>query len=278
MGQRLREIRSEAGLTARDLARRMGRHPSKISRIEHGTTAPSTADVRAWCDHCGALEQEADLVASLRAAEGMYVEWRRLARTGMRKLQEARLPLYERTKLFRIYEPGWIPGLFQTPAYAAALLRRFIAFDGVPDDLEQAVAARMQRQRVLRAGDRRFAVVLEEWALRARTDDTEVMAAQLGHLIGAATLPSVSIGVIPMDVERTMWAGAGFWLFDQECALVETPAAALTVTQPRELAVYARTFAELASMAVYGAAARLLITKAIDALDVNHGAPPGGRP
>ncbi|WP_211263963.1 hypothetical protein [Streptosporangium amethystogenes] len=40
----------------------------------------------------------------------------------------------------------------------------------------------------------------------------------------------------------------------------------LTVTQPREIEMYARVFAELAELAVYGGQARSLITAAIDAL------------
>jgi len=43
---------------------------------------------------------------------------------------------------------------------------RIIEFNGIPDDLDTAVAARLERQRILRRGDHRFAVVLEEWALR----------------------------------------------------------------------------------------------------------------
>jgi transcriptional regulator with XRE-family HTH domain len=46
LGVRLREIRADAGLTARELARLMGRHGSKISRIENGRTAPSAEDIR----------------------------------------------------------------------------------------------------------------------------------------------------------------------------------------------------------------------------------------
>jgi transcriptional regulator with XRE-family HTH domain len=266
LGQRLREVRVEAGLTARELGRLMGCHPSKISRIEHGTVAPSAADIRAWCERCGAADQVDDLIASLHAVEGMYVEWRRLERTGMRRNQQSRVPLYERTRLFRIHEPGIVPGLFQTPAYATALMGRIIAFSGIPDDLEQAVAARMARQRVVRSGDHKFAVVLEEWALRARIGTAEMMAGQLGHLIDVASWPSVSLGVIPMGVERVMWSSPGFWIYDDERVVVETPTAELTITQPREIAVYARTFAELASMAVYGAAARSLVTQAINAL------------
>jgi transcriptional regulator with XRE-family HTH domain len=221
LGQRLREIRTDSGLSARDLGRLMERHPSKISRIEHGTVAPSAADISVWCGHCGAIDQVDDLVASLHTIEGMYVEWRRLERSGMRRLQESRVPLYERTRLFRVYEPGIIPGLFQTPAYASALLERFIAFDGIPDDLEQAVAARMDRQRVVRSGDHRFAVILEEWALRFRMGGTDVMAGQLGHLINVASLSPVSLGIIPMQVERVMWSSAGFWIFDEDRVLVE---------------------------------------------------------
>jgi transcriptional regulator with XRE-family HTH domain len=266
LGQRLREMRIEAGLSARDLGRLMERHPSKISRIEHGTASPSAADLRAWCRRCGATDQVDDLLASLRAVEGMYVEWHRQERTGMRRVQEASAPLYERTRLFRVYEPGIIPGLFQTPAYATALMGRIIEFCEIPNDLEQAVAARMDRQRVVQSGDHRFAIVLEEWTLRCRIGSVEMMAGQLGHLINVASLPSVSLGIVPMNVERTMWSSPGFWIFDGGRVLVETPTAELTITQPREIAVYARTFAELASMALYGAAARSLITAAIDEL------------
>ena len=64
-----------------------------------------------------------------------------------------------------------------------------------------------------------------------------------------------------------MWASPGFWIYDEERVIVETPSAQLTITQPREIAVYARTFAELSSMAVVGLAARRIITDAITALD-----------
>jgi hypothetical protein len=248
----------------------MGRHPSKVSRIEHGAATPSTADIRAWCDHCGATNQVDDLVASLRAVEGMYVEWRRLVRDGMRQHQTSYLPLYEQTRLFRIYEPGVIPGLFQTLAYARARMGRIITFSGIPNDLEQAVAARLNRQHVLHSGNHRFAVILEEWALRCRIGSVEMMAGQLGHLINVASFPSVSLGIIPANIDRTMWSSPGFWIFDDDRVEIETPSAELTITQPREIDVYTRTFTELASMAVYGAAARSLITAAINDLGADE--------
>jgi hypothetical protein len=253
-------------MSARDLGHRLGRHPSKISRIEHGRAIPTAADIRAWCSHCNASQQEVDLVASLHSVEGMYIEWQRLSRAGMRRIQESNVPLYERTRLFRIYEPGVVPGVFQTPAYARSRISHIVEFDGVEDHVEQVVAARMKRQGLAHSGGRRIVAVLEEWALWARLGTAEMMAGQLGHLINVACWPSVSLGIIPRTVERTMWQSPGFWIFDEERVLVETPTAELTITQPREVAIYIRTFAEFTSMAVYGPAARALITEAIDAL------------
>ena len=264
---RLREIRITAGLTTGDLAEAAGWQRSKISKIEHVKQTPTVADIREWCSLSGAEDQVTDLIASLHAVEGMWIEWRRLCRTGLRKLQDSYVPLWERTRQFRIYESVVVPGLFQTEGYAAALLRRIIAVDGIPDDLADAVAARIARQRVVHSGDRTFAVVLEEAALYYRMGDTAMMVAQLGQLLTVASATRVSLGIIPRDIERTWLTGAGFWIYDSERVIAETQSAQLTITQPREIAVYARSFAELSEMAVVGAPARRLIADAITALE-----------
>ena len=268
LGTRLREIRLAAGLTARDLGRLMGRHSSKVSRIEHGRASPSIADIKAWCEHCHAVDQTADLIASLQAVESAYVEWRRLEVTGLRRLQTASVPLYERTLHFRVYHSLVVPGLFQTPGYAAALLGAITAFRGIPDDVEQAVAARIGRQQVLSSGARRFAVVIEESVLRYQVGQTAVMAEQLGRLVTVSALPTVSLGVVPFSLrERQVWPIEGFTVFDRHQVNVELLSARVTVTQPREVAVYAKAFTTLAGMAVYGPAAHQLITSALAALD-----------
>ena len=263
LAARLREIRIDAELTGRQLARAAGWHESKCSRLEHGRTVPSAEDIRTWCGICGAVDQVPDLTAALRTVESMYVEWRRMVRSGMRRLQTAPMPLYQRTRQFRIYEPGVIPGLFQTAGYARARMGRIMEFAGIPDDLEAAVAARLSRQVILRHGDHRFAVVLEEWALRSRIGSMSMMAGQLAHLSKESELPAVTLGIIPMSASRTMWSSPGFWIFDESQVLIETPAAELSITQPRELAIYLRTFTALASMALYGRDARDLICRAM---------------
>ncbi len=49
------------------------------------------------------MAQIPDLIAASRNAESMYVEWRRLHRDGMRRVHEQTVPLYQRTRHFRVY-------------------------------------------------------------------------------------------------------------------------------------------------------------------------------
>ncbi|GIJ44570.1 transcriptional regulator [Virgisporangium aliadipatigenens] len=257
------ELRRDAGLTGRALAARCGWHASKISRIEHAVTPPSEDDIQLWAANCGADDQIPDLVASLRTVEGMWIEWRRMERTGLRRAQEARLPLYERTRNFRSYSSWLVPGMIQTPGYTEAALRAVQRRRGLVDDVEQAVAARIARQRMLYEGDHRFAFLIEESVLRSGIGGAAVMAAQLHHLITIATLPNVSVGVVPMRPDRSRWPVEGFWLFDAAQVNVELVSGYLTITQPREVEMYVQAFGELAALALYGAAARVLMEAAL---------------
>jgi transcriptional regulator with XRE-family HTH domain len=267
LGARLGELRSDAGLTGRALARLCGWHESKVSRIEHARTAPSADDIRAWCEYCGQPGEADELITFLRTVEGMFVEWRRMERTGLRRAQEAVLPLWERTRLFRAYSSWLIPGAVQTRAYTAAVLRAIAARRELPDDVDDAVAVRSDRLRLLREGDHRFLVLIEESVLRNVIGGVEVMSGQLGHLITVASLPSVSVGIIPMGLDRdAAWPVEDFWIFDDRQVNVELVSGWLTLTQPREVAAYARTFGELSQIAVRGTQARAAITAAIDAL------------
>ena len=150
-GARLRELRKEASLTGRALAQLTGLHYTKVSRAENGRQSLTDAEIRAWCAACGADDQAPELVVMARTVESMYREWRRQARAGMRYLQESSAPLYERTRLFRIYEHTALPGLFHTAEYSTEIMSYWVRFLGLPDDAVAATAARLARQKVLPA-------------------------------------------------------------------------------------------------------------------------------
>ncbi|MGP4089553.1 helix-turn-helix domain-containing protein [Streptomyces sp. KR55] len=266
LAARLREIRLDARITKRELAARCGWSEAKSSRIENARTAPSDDDLRAWCRACGADDQAAAVVAANRQADSMYVQWKRLQRTGLKQLQTANLPLFERTRHFKVYCSNVVPGFLQTPGYATALLQAIATFRGLPDDVADAVTARMERSRILRKNGRTFAILLEETVLRYRLGDASVMAGQLGSLLSAMDLPSVSLGIIPAAAERSMWAIESFTVFDDQRVDHEPLSASVKITAPDEVDQYLRAFGALHQQAVYGADARALILMAIEAL------------
>jgi transcriptional regulator with XRE-family HTH domain len=267
VARQLRDLRRDAGLTVTELATRCGWHHSKTSRIENAKTPPSPTDIRKWCRTCGAPGEAADLVEASRHAESLYTEWRRRTRTGLRYLQDSYVELFQATRLFRIYSPTLVPGLLQTEGYARALLGANVQFHDVPDDAAAAAAARLERSRIIHEPGHRCLLLIEEAALRYQLGDADAMAAQLGYLLTAGALPAVSLGIIPMATrDRILWPQEIFHVYDDALVSVELLSAQVNVTQPSEIALYLKAFEQLRSMAVYGADARALVVKAIEAL------------
>lgn len=267
LGVRLREIRKDAGLTARRLAAATGQHYTRVSKIENGVQAPTDQGIRDWCAACDVVDQAPDLIASLRALESAYVEFRRQARAGMKRVLGAHtLKRYEQTKVFRIYEHNVIPGLFQTPEYAAAMLKFWVKFLETPNDLDEAVAVRIERQKVVHRGGKRFGVLLEEQALRTWFGNADVQAGQLGRLLEVMAMPNVSVGIIPLMAQRPAVPSTGFWILDDQLVALETPTASIEVTQPQEMRLYIRMFDVLAAIAIYGKQARALILGILEEL------------
>jgi hypothetical protein len=99
--------------------------------------------------------------------------------------------------------------------------------------------------------------------LRTRVGDADVMTGQLDRLLAVMSLPRVSVGVIPAAGERHSLTQGSFWMFDDSRVRIETVSASLTVTQPRDIALYSRVFELLERSAVHGRQARQLISRAI---------------
>ncbi|MER5864308.1 helix-turn-helix transcriptional regulator [Kitasatospora sp. NPDC002040] len=264
---RLRVLRQDAGLTGHDLAVRCDWSDSKSSRIEHAKTAPSDSDIRDWCRACGAEDEAADLIAANRAADSMYVQWKKIHRSGMRRAQEEYLPLLKRTRLYRGYCSNVVPGPLQTREYALALMHHITRFQETPDDVEAAVEARLARSELLYDGEHRYAFLVEETILRYRLGGRAAMRSQLEALLAVMKLPRVSLGVIPFTAERDIWPLEAFVIFDDKRVMTESLSAAVNITAPGEVASYDKAFRMLTRIAVYGDHARTLIRLAIAALE-----------
>lgn len=260
---RLKNLMLDAGLNGHQLAGVCGWSEAKTSRIINAKSPASDEDIRTWCRACGASGEAADLVDANRVAGSAYQQWKHKHRTGMRRSQRESVPLLERAKSMRVYTSNVVPGMLQTTAYATALMTTITAFQGTPDDVADAAAARIARSRVIYEGDHRFALLIEEAVLYYRVGDDATMAAQLEFLLTAARLPRVSLGIVPLNAPRTrMWPLEAFYTYDDERVNVELLAAFIAITAPSEVAIYARAFTEIAKTAVYGDQAGDLIRRA----------------
>ncbi|MEU0442490.1 helix-turn-helix transcriptional regulator [Streptomyces sp. NPDC006186] len=268
VARRLRALRKGAGLTVTELAGRCGWHHAKTSRIENARTAPTATDIRLWCRATDNLDQADDLIAQSLHAESMYTEWRAQVRHGLAELQRSSSQLFQDTKVFRVYSSSLVPGLLQTEGYAAGVLGLSARFRELPvDDSAEAARARVDRSAVIHQPGHTFVFVVEEAVLHHQVGDSDAMAAQLGHLLTAGALPQVSLGIIPMATpQRQQWARETFHVYDDRLVSVELVSARVRITQPSEINLYFRAFEQLRAMAVYGAEARALVLRAIEAL------------
>jgi transcriptional regulator with XRE-family HTH domain len=277
LGAHLRQLRRDGGFSGKEYAARLGWTASKVSKLELGQQTPTHGDITAWVEAAGQPDAAEALSSELATLESFYQEYRRRLRSGMRFRQQEALDLEAKARQIRVLNTHHVPGLFQTADYARAMLAKGARLHGAPDDVDEAVAVRMQRQEVLYRPGKQFRFVVTEAVLRSgAAAPNEVMLAQLDRLVAATTLgPSLRFGVIPFAVQWPIFLDHGFWILDDDLVIVETLAAELRLTRPDEVATYARVFDQLAAIAVYGAAARAVITQVLIDRSDDSGEPTG---
>ncbi|GAA4239214.1 helix-turn-helix transcriptional regulator [Actinomadura meridiana] len=266
LGKRLRELRTAAGFSGRQLAELLSWPPSKVSKLENGRQTPTDDDIRDWTRATNSEREAKSLLASLHTLEVQHAEWQRILRTGLKPRQQEHIEWDQKTRLFRAFEATVIPGLLQTAEYARARFAEGIRRLKLPNDINEAVAARVQRQDILYRPDKRFHFVLTEAALRFRLCPTEVMLGQLDRLVSCSQLTNVRLGIIGFETQYATSPWHGFWMNDNERVLVETFSAALDLRQPQEIELYGNAFEQLAAVASYGRSARAIINRVIDDL------------
>jgi hypothetical protein len=176
----LRRQRQERGLSHAAVGEIIGRDRSLVAHVESGFTRLQRAHAikldRAW-DLNGLFQRLVKIAKSRHESEWFT----------------AHLEHEASASLLKIYELGWIPGLFQTERYARAIFEAA----GV-EDVESAVKSRMDRQACLHRHPRpRVWAILDESILDLPVGGRDVMCEQLAHLMELAQQPNISIRVVP---------------------------------------------------------------------------------
>ncbi|TCP43850.1 helix-turn-helix protein [Tamaricihabitans halophyticus] len=266
LGARLRELRQRSNMTGRQLAESLHWQASKVSRLENGKQTPSDADITAWTRTTGSEQEKPDLLATLHTLEVQHAEWQRQLRTGLKSHQSQVAETNAKTRMFRVFECTYVPGLLQTSEYARSRFEQSVKIFKVQNDVHEAVKSRMQRQDILYRPEKRFHFVLTEAVLRYRLCSPEVMLGQLDRLLAMTSLPNVKLGIIPFETTYVVAPSHGFWLLDTDRVMVETFSAELNLAQPQETKLYGEVFDVLATAASYHREARSILNRAIEDL------------
>jgi transcriptional regulator with XRE-family HTH domain len=266
---RLFALLDAAGMQQKDVAARLGNDPSKISRIKSGKQVPTESDIRAWASVCDA--DPAPLLAALAEAKDAARSARLGERTSQAAAQNRFLELYQATPLVREFQGAVIPGMLQTSSYARQMFVEgrdlHAQLDNLPDDIEDAVTARMARQALLYEPNHRYEFLIDEAVLRRLLVPPGVLRSQLDRLVSTLGVPSVRLGIIPMTarLKAVPWMSFALFVGEDTEAAIETPAEEFFYGG-EDAAPFVALLDRLWASAVEGADARRLIEAVRDSL------------
>lgn len=195
----LRFLRQKHRMTQEEVGKIIGCTKSQVSKYEGGTRQLD--------------EREADILDQLWDTGGILTILLRYAKLGVDPNWSEKLRRYQRdASVLRIYSENIIPLPFQVEGYARALLSAGHAA-GLVDDLDAAVARRMEHQAAMLADDPRIWAVLDEVALRPM-GGTSVMEEQRDLLLKLAELHHISIRVLPESAAPHIGLDGSFCCFE----------------------------------------------------------------
>lgn len=255
-GQRLRELREEAGMLSMDLARQIGISPDLASRGELGERWLKPAVVSAWVTELGRADVEAELLQLLDEKRELEIRLRSEAQPP-KLAQDFRSDLFRRAKRIRTFALTEIPFYLQTIEYAQHDV------GNVPGSKEIVTARRVANESVGSAA-KSFEIILAESALRYFPCSPREMRRQLTDLQRLVGIPGTEFGIIPLGTQLNVPMRSAFSVFD-EIALVESFAGAIDFT-PKSAGRYIELMDRLWDETVRGESVRALLTAATNAL------------
>ncbi|WP_221475641.1 helix-turn-helix domain-containing protein [Sphaerisporangium rubeum] len=210
LGASLRKLREDRGLSREEAGFHIRASESKISRMELGRVGFKTRDVEDLLTLYGVNDDAArrGLLEMVREANapGWWQKYSDLLPAWFNTY----IGLEEAAQTIRTYEVQFIPGLLQTAAYARTVIRLGWP-DVTEDEIDRRVHMRLERQeRLTRKDGPRLWAVIDEAALRRPIGGKEIMYEQIQHLMAVASLPSITLQVMPFQFGMHAAEGGAF--------------------------------------------------------------------
>lgn len=197
LGQVLKQLREDAGMTIEQAAKAVGISAPHLSRVERARVGVRLVVVKgllhAYNADAGTIEE----ITEIAGTAGQRGWWHDFS---LNRPYATLIGFESAASAVRTYEPLIVPGLLQTEEYARALLRQGPARLG-QETISERIEVRRQRQATLdRAEPPVVSFVVDEAAIRRPIGGPAAMREQLLHMVEVAARPNVDLQVIPFNV------------------------------------------------------------------------------
>ncbi|WP_431886132.1 helix-turn-helix domain-containing protein [Micromonospora wenchangensis] len=215
LGQQLRALREERGMTLKLVSEHLQRDMSALGRYERADWPIRKGDVVALLDLYG-FHHAAERARLLALAEDVWRTDRWDEDYGdVVDSSFIEYPWLEgRADKVCCFHMTLVPGLLQTRAYAEAVIRNAAEPEASESMVNRWVELRLSRQEVLsKERPLTIHVVIDESVVRRRVGGVQVLRDQLAHLVKLQTLPHVRIQIMPSSVALHQGLDGTFWIF-----------------------------------------------------------------
>ncbi|MBC6459826.1 helix-turn-helix domain-containing protein [Actinomadura sp. HBU206391] len=198
-GSEIRRMREQQGWSQEELAGKLGWSLATVASVETARRSPPHG-----------FPEKADAVFGLPE---MLEHLAELVRSTPRWFEHY-IELEAQATRINIWSMNLVPGLFQTEDYARTVMRSGWPLNP-PDSLEEELAERLERQRILeRPSPPNIWVVLHEAAVKQPIKSVEVTRAQLKRLVELGRQPNVTLQILPFASGEHAGLGGPFTLFE----------------------------------------------------------------
>ncbi|MGW4457010.1 helix-turn-helix domain-containing protein [Streptomyces albidoflavus] len=269
LARRLKELRTNAGLTHADLAKELGSAESKVGRIEGAQSGVRLPDLRAWMDATGVTDPdervEIEELSREAKKKGWWVRYTRAVDSAYTAYVAVE---WDATELYNV-ETHLVPGLLQTPEYTGALIE-LQAPNATKEDVETQIQVRRERRKVLtRESPSQLWVIIAESVLHHRVGSAEIMKAQLEALVEDSRRPNVQLQVLPQEdpINACLFGPFVIMSFstpsETDIICAESATSTLYYEEPGDIDTYTTLFRRLNMAAENVSNSRALILDAI---------------
>jgi transcriptional regulator with XRE-family HTH domain len=275
LASEIRQLRAKSGLTADQMAKRIGRSRADISRLENGH-AVDQADVIKILDVLGVDGDQWTEIVTIAREASEKGWWESQKTMGDRQALSANLEAGASS--IRQYQQTFVPGLLQIPEFVHAQTVATETLEPLSGTDRGVLAGRSGRQRMLRRpGGPTLEVIMDEVAVKRLAAPPDVVRKQLYHMATAVNAEQkITLRVLPVHarIKHFTVPRCTFSIYtypdpgDPDVVAIDTVTSDLILTDPDQVTPYDRLYERLREAALSPQESLDLLAKAAAELAV----------